>query len=103
MGNFENDDEIINSTHSYNNAFKYINGEYVIIQNSECMHIGDIVSYVVQNLNENNIISLPCWATANESISQEVFDQRHNTDNLKRIIDNKWKETRFSGRSERVV
>lgn len=89
-GEFERDESIINSTYSYNNAFKYINGEYLIIQNSECMHIGDIITYAIENIKRNNVISFPCWATANEDISQEIFSNRNNVTNLKTIVDTKW-------------
>jgi len=91
-GNFERDEKIINPGYSYNNAFKYINGEYVIIQNSECMHIGDIISYVAQNIKENTLISFQCWATGNEDISLEMFNNRHNSIELERIINTRWQE-----------
>ena len=99
---FERNENKINSTFSYNNAFKYISGEYVIIQNSECMHIGDIISYSVQNIKDNILISFPCWATANENISTEIFNNRYNTRILKNIIDTKWQllnnyPSRFKG------
>tara|TARA_Y100000991_G_C21973257_1_gene350714 strand:+ start:488 stop:2545 length:2058 start_codon:yes stop_codon:yes gene_type:complete len=90
--NYDKDKEIINPTYSYNQAFKYITGEYIIIQNSECMHIGDIISYASQNLKKNNklVISFPCWATPNEETSQEIFDNRFDRDKLKNIIESKW-------------
>lgn len=84
--NFERDNDIINPSYAYNNAFKYINGEYIIIQNAECMHIGDIISYAVNNLTKNNFISFPCWATPNESVSKELFDNRKNYNNIAEII-----------------
>lgn len=91
-GEYERDKKIINSTHSYNLAFKYITGEYVIIQNSECMHIGDIISYAYENLKyiNNKLISFPCWATANEEISKELVDNRFNSNEVKKIVDSKW-------------
>jgi hypothetical protein len=91
--NKDKNKNIINPTHAYNDAFKYITGEYIIIQNSECMHIGDIISYTYENLKncKNTLISFPCWATGNEKISNEVFQNRFNTNNLKNIINNKWR------------
>lgn len=91
-GNFERDESIINPAHSYNNAFKYINGEYIIIQNSECMHIGDIISYTVENMRQNTLISFPCWATGNEDISLQMYNNRHNSIELERIICTRWDE-----------
>ena len=92
-GNYDKDKAIINPTYSYNNAFKYLTGEYVIIQNSECMHIGDIISYVSEKLKDNNnlFLSVPCWATANDEISNEIFINRFNSDKLKNIMENKYK------------
>lgn len=89
-GNYERDETIINPTFSFNNAFKYITGEYVIIQNSECMHIGDIVSYVGNNINENKLISFECWATGNEELSKKMYDNRNNKEIITNIIDNNW-------------
>ena len=87
-GNYEHDNKIINPTHAFNNAFKYITGEYVIIQNSECMHIGDLISYVAENLKENNLFSFPCWATGNEDITDNIFKNRHDKNILNLIIEN---------------
>ena len=70
---FERNENIINPTFSYNHAFKYINGEYIIIQNSECMHIGDIISYTAKNIKKDMLISFPCFATANDDISNQIF------------------------------
>lgn len=86
--NFEKDNNIINSAYVYNNAFKYINGEYIIIQNAECMHIGDIISYAGNHLTPNNIISFPCWATPDENVSKNLFMNRHNYNNIVDIINN---------------
>ena len=91
-GNFERDESIINSVYSYNNLFKYINSEFVIIQNSECMHIGDIIKYTVENINKNNLISFPCWSSSNEELNTELFINRHNSNNINSIIENKWTE-----------
>ena len=90
--NFERDNNIINPSYAYNNAFKYINSEYVIIQNAECMHIGDIISHAVSNLTKNNYISYPCWATPNEDITKELFDNRHNYNNIVSITNRNFNE-----------
>jgi hypothetical protein len=50
------------------------------------MHIGDIVSYASNNLTKNNCISFPCWATPNEDISKELFNNRHNYNNIVSIV-----------------
>lgn len=93
--NFERDENIINAGFSYNNAFKYITGEFVMIQNSECMHIGDLITYACENLCINKLISFPCWATSNESISEYLFNNRFNCKNIKNTIENKWDKLDF--------
>jgi GT2 family glycosyltransferase len=46
----------------YNVGFKQSCGDKIIIQNPECCHIGDVISYTEQNLNDNNYLSFHCWA-----------------------------------------
>jgi len=46
----------------YNVGFRASTGDKIIIQNPECCHIGDIISYVNENLNENDYITFHCWA-----------------------------------------
>jgi hypothetical protein len=43
----------INPCINYNIAFNYIRGNKIIIQNSEVCHIGDVLSYVNNNINDN--------------------------------------------------
>ena len=90
-GEYNRYPSIINALYAYNNAFKYISGEFVILQNSECLHIGDLISYVINNCKLNHMISFPCWSTANDNISQKLFNSRNNIDKIKNIIDNDWK------------
>lgn len=46
----------INPCVNYNIGFRYIKGTYVIIQNAEVCHIGDIVSYVGQHSKEGTYL-----------------------------------------------
>lgn len=89
--NYDRDENIINSAFSYNNAFKYITGEFVMIQNAECMHIGDLITYACNNLCVDKLISFPCWATGSENTSKYLFDNRHNIENIKNTLEDKGK------------
>jgi hypothetical protein len=91
---FERDSTIINPAYSYNQLFKHITGEIIILQNSECFHIGDIVSYSVNNLtiNKDILLSYPCWSSANESLNQELMINRKDINKVKHIIENRWRE-----------
>lgn len=52
----------------YNIGFMKSNGNKIIIQNPECCHMGDIISYTAENLNDDNYLSFHCYATGiNES------------------------------------
>lgn len=93
-GKLDRDETIINPTYSYNQAFQHVSGEYVILQNSECMHIGDIISKAVKYLekDDNSLISFPCYATANEEKSKEMFENRRDQKKITQIVTTAWKE-----------
>jgi len=46
----------------FNTGFKAARGEIIIIQNPECLHNGDILEYVVNNLRENDYLSFACYS-----------------------------------------
>ena len=89
-GSIDKDNNIINSSFSFNKAFQYMTGEYIIIQNAECLHIGDIISYTVENVKKDNFISFPCWGSESLDINNKIFENRYNKNTLKDILDNKW-------------
>lgn len=46
----------------YNLALSKCTGDVVIIQNPECVHVGDVLRYVVNNVNESNYLSISTYA-----------------------------------------
>ena len=46
----------------YNVGFSEAQGDKIIIQNPECMHLGDVLSYTEQNLTDENYLSFHCYA-----------------------------------------
>jgi glycosyltransferase involved in cell wall biosynthesis len=44
----------------YNIAFKHARGDKIIIQNPECAHVGDILSFVESNLTDSTYFSFSC-------------------------------------------
>lgn len=46
----------------YNVGFRESTGDKIIIQNPECCHEGDVISYVSQTLNDSNYLTFHCWA-----------------------------------------
>lgn len=51
--------------------------EFIIIQNAECYHWGDIIGYVKDNLTDENYIAFPAYSLAeNETPCNEVIKDR---------------------------
>ena len=75
----------------YNAGFDLVSGKIVIIQNCEVCHINDVISYVVNNIKDNDYISFPCAASpnfeANAYIKNIVYHNNNNSqEHLKNIL-----------------
>jgi glycosyltransferase involved in cell wall biosynthesis len=46
----------------FNMGFKVAKGDVVLIQNPECYHVGDILSYIQNNIKPNHYLSFACYA-----------------------------------------
>ena len=51
---------------AFNRAFREATGDIIIIQNPECYHVGDILSYVREHLRNNQYFSFACYAINNK-------------------------------------
>lgn len=58
----KNDKWWVNPCVPNNIGFATASGNVVIIQNPECLHIGDIISYTANNIELNKYISFGCYA-----------------------------------------
>lgn len=47
---------------AYNRGIAAIKGDIVIIQNPECLHIGDVLKYVVENITDDNYLSISAYS-----------------------------------------
>lgn len=61
----------------YNMTFKHCTGDIVLIQNPECFHYTDILSFVANNLKENDYLSFACFSLSKEKY--EVFNSDINS------------------------
>jgi glycosyltransferase involved in cell wall biosynthesis len=61
-----------NSCVAYNMGFKMATGDVILIQNPECYHVGDILSYVEENIKEGLYLSFGCY-----SLNREETDAFH--------------------------
>ena len=50
----------------FNIGFKEATGDIIIIQNPECIHVGDIVDYAIENMEENKYITFACYSADEE-------------------------------------
>lgn len=75
----------INSSVVYNKGFQRAKGEIVIIQNPECCHIGDLLSYLKDNLKDSDYFAFSCFTTNTEEFTNELL----NSDNKYKKINDK--------------
>ena len=63
----------------YNIGFKHASGEIIIIQNPECCHIGDVISYVNDTLTENDYFTFTCFGiqsfNENQHLNKILFSE----------------------------
>lgn len=84
----------LNPSVVYNKGFSEAVGEIIIIQNPECYHVGNILSHVIENLQEQDYFSYSCFAANSPSITQELLNESnpfefiHKSDLCKRDKDN---------------
>ena len=57
----------------YNIGFQKSRGNVIIIQNPECFHIGDLLGYVKDNLNNNNYITFSCFSPNSHNFTKRVL------------------------------
>jgi len=68
----------INPCIPFNMAFGMARGDLIIIQNPECMHMGDVLKYVLENSAYNKYLVFSCYSLsqrANDNLSQVDFNQ----------------------------
>lgn len=56
----------VNPCVPFNIGFSHVSGDIVLIQNPECFHYNDVISYVNDNLKENDYFSFACYSLSEE-------------------------------------
>ena len=51
-----------NSCIPFNEGFRHAKGDKIIIQNPECYHFDNVITYISQNLKDNDYLSFSCFA-----------------------------------------
>jgi hypothetical protein len=60
---------------NYNIGFKYIKGAFVIIQNAEVCHVGDVCTYVQNNVVDQNYYIFDVKASSNFETNELIYNQ----------------------------
>jgi len=55
---------------AYNMGFRKATGAIIIIQNAECLHIGDLLLHAVNNVTNENYLSYSCYAIDYETTKE---------------------------------
>jgi len=86
----KNEKTWINPCVGYNRGIRESTGDIIILQNAEVCHIGDAISYVVNNLKKNNWITLNCYGLNNFKDNEYIYS--HNNNDIYKYINQIWKE-----------
>jgi glycosyltransferase involved in cell wall biosynthesis len=69
-----------------NIGFEIATGEVIIIQNPECLHVGDVISYAAENVVANKYIAFGCYALDSVKTQQISRINGGSTEEAVRII-----------------
>jgi hypothetical protein len=84
----------INPCLAYNKGFENADGDIIIIQNPECMHVGDIILFLINNLKENDYYSFSCFSTNSISLNKELIESNNK---FEKINDNNFLDRNIPG------
>lgn len=65
----------------YNAAFSLCSGEVVIIQNPECLHVGELIQSVADNIDDSKYLSYACY-----NVTKDNLDRLYDSEDKKEFI-----------------
>ena len=71
----------LNSCSVFNKGFLKVRGIKVMIQNPECIHLGDLLEYVERTFEYDKYISFPCYNSNNNRVNAFLFERIGDNDN----------------------
>jgi hypothetical protein len=80
----------INPCIGYNRGILESTGDIIILQNAEVCHIGDCITYVINNLNKNNWLTFNCYGLNNFQDNEYIYS--HNNNEIYKYLNKLWKE-----------
>ena len=81
----------INPCICYNKGISQATGDIIILQNAEVCYIGDVLSYVINNLRLNDWLTFNCYGLNNFEDNEYIYSQNNNKD-IYEYINKLWKE-----------
>lgn len=63
----------INPCSVYNKGFRAAKGRVVVIQNPECIHVGNLFEYLKHNLGDNDYKAFSCYNCTSNELTQELL------------------------------
>jgi len=86
----KNEKTWVNPCIGYNRGISETTGDIVILQNAEVCHIGDCITYVVNNLIRNNWLTFNCYGLNNFQDNEYIYS--HNNNEIYKYLNKLWKE-----------
>ena len=71
----------------YNIGFEKANGEIIVIQNPECCHIGDVLTYLNENLLEEQYFTFSCFAIHSKELTEKFRNHFWNIKSISNSFD----------------
>jgi glycosyltransferase involved in cell wall biosynthesis len=68
----------------FNKGFKLVTGEVVIIQNPECVHMGDLLKNITENIKDNVYLNFGCYSV-DEKLTSKISYVSKNEFNILKI------------------
>jgi GT2 family glycosyltransferase len=74
----------INCCIPFNMAIREAKGDIIVLQNPECLHANDVLTYLNKNVNDSNYISVSAYGL--DSIPSEIFLRHFNNNSISHFI-----------------
>lgn len=68
----EKEKDWVNPCIAYNIGIKHATGDIIVLQNPEVMHVGDCLTFINNNLNENDWLSFNCYGSPSFSFNENI-------------------------------
>jgi len=84
----------VNPCVGYNKGISISTGDIIILQNAEVCHIGDCISYVINNLRQNDWLTFNCYGLNNFKDNEYIYREDNNK-NIYNYINKIWKDNDY--------